>query len=193
MNIGARITFTPAPMNMVTIARVGYPDARITLLQEQQRFINTSPGSMYIMKSWAQGRVRSLAPKSLKMSSMKMANIDMQHIPRMRVMTMLFPKILNAMGLLPCPRTIEMRAAQPAPISIPRAVDKFMTGNVTANPAMASGPTPWPMKMRSTILYSDITTTPTIAGRLYFQSSFPTGACSNSNRRLVFSDSIIKL
>ena len=53
MNRGDNIMLSPAPINMVTIARVGKPEARITLLNEKVRLESISPGSMYIMKSRA--------------------------------------------------------------------------------------------------------------------------------------------
>ena len=43
-------------------------------------------------------------------------------------------------------------AAAPAPMRVPTAVERFITGKVIASPAIASLPTPCPMKIRSTML-----------------------------------------
>ena len=40
----------------------------------------------------------------------------------------------------------------PTPTSEPKAAARFISGKVSARPEMASGPTPWPMKMLSTML-----------------------------------------
>ena len=47
---------------------------------------------------------------------------------------------------------MEMSVAAPTPTSEPKAAARFISGKVTARPEMASGPTPWPMKMLSTML-----------------------------------------
>ena len=73
-----------------------------------------------------------------------------------------------------------MRAAEPTPISVPIAVTSAVSGKVSASPEMASGPTPCPMKIRSTMLYSDIMTIPMIDGIEYSSSNRPTrSACPN--------------
>ena len=63
--------------------------------------------------------------------------------------------------------------AAPAPTSVPKAVERFISGNVTARPEMARGPTPWPMKMLSTMLYSDAAVCAMMAGKAYCLSSMP--------------------
>ncbi|MBR2252976.1 MAG: hypothetical protein IJ895_00935 [Prevotella sp.] len=68
----------------------------------------------------------------------------------------------------------------PTPIAAPKAAERFIKGKVTARPDMASGPTPCPMKMLSTILYSDDATIATMAGMAYCNSRLPTGRVPNS-------------
>lgn len=50
------------------------------------------------------------------------------------------------------PSVSDILAAAPCPTSIPNAPSMFIIGNVIAMPDMASGPTPWPMYIRSTML-----------------------------------------
>lgn len=69
----------------------------------------------------------------------------------------------------------------PTPIAAPKAAERFINGNVIANPDIAIAPTPCPMKMESTILYSDDAVIAMIAGIAYCMSSFPTGFVPNSN------------
>ena len=66
-----------------------------------------------------------------------------------------------------------MTVLAPTPTMAPRAALRFMKGNVVARPLMASGPTPCPMKMRSTLLYRLLAVMAMMAGRAYCQSSRP--------------------
>lgn len=50
------------------------------------------------------------------------------------------------------PSIIDVRADAPAPMSTPRAAQRFITGNVMARPDIASAPTPRPMYTRSITL-----------------------------------------
>ncbi len=93
-----------------------------------------------------------------------------------KISTTELPRTQLASCLLPMPSSMDMRAAAPVPTSRPMAALRFITGNVTASPEMASAPTPRPMNMRSITLYNDITTTPTTAGRLYCHNRRPTGS-----------------
>ena len=52
---------------------------------------------------------------------------------------------------------------------------RFISGKVMASPDMAIGPTPRPIKIESTILYSDVTSAATMAGREYWTNSVPMG------------------
>lgn len=78
-----------------------------------------------------------------------------------------------------------MRAAEPTPISVPIAVTSAVSGKVSASPEMASGPTPCPMKIRSTMLYSDIMTIPMIDGIEYSSSNRPTRLRAQPGRRSI--------
>ena len=60
-----------------------------------------------------------------------------------------------------------MRAAEPTPISVPIAVTSAVSGKVSASPEMASAPTPCPIKMLSTMLYSDEAVIAIMAGTAY--------------------------
>ncbi len=62
------------------------------------------------------------------------------------------PRIFRAHRMSFIPSTIEMRVEAPTPTSVPIAATMFINGNVRASPEMAIGPTPCPMKMRSTML-----------------------------------------
>jgi hypothetical protein len=55
-----------------------------------------------------------------------------------------------------------------------------MNGNVIANPEMAKGPTPWPMKILSTILYKEEAVMAMMAGIAYCVSNLPIGCVPNS-------------
>ena len=69
----------------------------------------------------------------------------------------------------------------PTPTMAPMAAPKFMNGKVIANPEIAKGPTPCPMKMLSTMLYSDDAVIAMMAGVAYFFSSLPTSSVPNNN------------
>ena len=97
-----------------------------------------------------------------------------------KVSTTAFPKIFSALSLSFCPRVIDNREAEPAPINMPKAIRIIIKGNASDKPEMANGPTPCPINIRSTILYSDITTVPTMAGREYFQISLRISSVANS-------------
>jgi hypothetical protein len=49
-----------------------------------------------------------------------------------------------------------------------------MNGKVIANPEIANGPTPCPMKMLSIILYNEEAVIAMMAGVAYFFNNFPT-------------------
>ena len=53
-----------------------------------------------------------------------------------------FARIFSAFSMLFSPRVMEIRAADPAPTNIPKAISKIMKGKVRASPEMANGPTP---------------------------------------------------
>ncbi len=69
---------------------------------------------------------------------------------------------------------MELIVAPPTAINVQNPITRFISGNVMARPDMAKGPTPWPMKMLSTILYSDVATDAMIAGSEYCTSRRPT-------------------
>ena len=76
----------------------------------------------------------------------------MNMIPIETLSSTTLPRIISAAGLFPCPRRIEVRAADPAPTMAPKAAARFINGIVSARPDMAIGPTPWPMNMLSIML-----------------------------------------
>lgn len=73
--------------------------------------------------------------------------------------------------MFPCPRRMDVRAAEPAPTIAPKAAVRFIIGIVRARPAIAIGPTPCPMKILSTMLYNDVDTCAMIDGRAYRNNS----------------------
>ena len=80
-----------------------------------------------------------------------------------------------ALSTLFCPRKIEEMVEPPAAMSTQKATTRFISGKVMARPEIAIGPTPRPMKMESTILYSEVTSAAMMAGREYCTNSFPIG------------------
>ena len=88
------------------------------------------------------------------MNTAERTNVRMKALPRM----------LRAHLISFIPSTIDSRADAPTPTSVPIAAISVISGKVSASPEMAKGPTPCPINTRSTMLYSDATTIPTIAG-----------------------------
>ena len=80
-----------------------------------------------------------------------------------------------------------MHVDAPTPTAAPKAPLRFMKGKVMPKPAMASGPTIWPMNARSMILYNDEAVIATIAGKAYCASSPPTGFVPNSSAACLLS------
>ncbi len=76
-----------------------------------------------------------------------------------------------ARGIFFCPMNMEVIVAPPAAMSVQKATTRFIIGNVIANPAIAIGPTPLPMKMLSMILYNEVATLAMIAGTEYCTNS----------------------
>ena len=68
----------------------------------------------------------------------------------------------------------------PTPIMAPNAAERFMRGNVIANPLMAYEPTPCPINILSIMLYNDDAVIAIIAGTAYFKSSLRIGSEPNS-------------
>ena len=59
---------------------------------------------------------------------------------------------------------MDVMAAAPTPTNEPNADAIFIIGIVSAIPEIANAPTPWPMKMLSIILNSEVETIAIIAG-----------------------------
>lgn len=91
-----------------------------------------------------------------------------------------FPSVRSVPSWSFLPRRMELMAAPPMPTSVPSAKVRFMMGKVTARPDRARGPTPWPMKTLSMMLYREYTTMPAMEGREYWTSRRHTDAFSNS-------------
>ena len=60
----------------------------------------------------------------------------------------------DALGrfIVPLPRRIDTRVAAPTPTSDPNAAARFISGKVNALSQSGQRPTPWPMKILSTML-----------------------------------------
>ena len=67
----------------------------------------------------------------------------------------------------------------PADTNVQNATTRFISGKVTASPAMPIAPTPCPMKMLSMMLYSEVTVMPTMAGMEYCSSNLPIRSVPN--------------
>ena len=63
-----------------------------------------------------------------------------------------FPKICSAPCVSFCPKRIDESVAPPTPTSVQKAISRFISGKVMANPEMASAPTPCPIKILSIML-----------------------------------------
>ena len=83
------------------------------------------------------------------------------------------PKIWIALSLSFCPNLIATNVEAPTPTNEPKAAARFISGKVIAKPAIARGPTPCPIKILSTMLYSDDAVMAIIAGIAYCISNFP--------------------
>ena len=86
-----------------------------------------------------------------------------------------------------------MHVEAPTPTAAPKAAARFIKGNVNANPEMAMAPTPCPMKMLSTMLYSEEAVMAMMAGKAYCMSRGPTGFVPSSNVALLFSIQSFKI
>ena len=83
------------------------------------------------------------------------------------------PSVFSAAKRLPSPRRMDIRAPAPMPTIAPKAEQIFIIGIVTAIPAIAAPPTPWPTKTLSIIWYIDDEAIAIIAGTAYRNSSEP--------------------
>ena len=84
-----------------------------------------------------------------------------------------------------------MHVDAPTPTAAPNAAERFIKGNVKASPEMAIAPTPCPIKMLSTMLYSEDAVMATMAGSEYCSNSRPTGFVPSSRVACRFSFSIL--
>ena len=73
-----------------------------------------------------------------------------------------------------------MVAEAPTPTRAPNAAPRFISGNVSARPAIANLPTPCPIKILSTILYNDEAVIAIIAGTAYCLSNLEIFSVPNS-------------
>lgn len=105
--------------------------------------------------------------------------------------TIAFPKVRVAYLFLCSPIRIDTMAQAPAPTNVLKATAKFIIGKVSASPAMASGPTPLPMKIRSIMLYSELAQVAIIAGMAYSKNNFLISLCARAEvDRLLYSANI---
>ena len=80
----------------------------------------------------------------------------------------LFPNTRSAFSMSRRPMLMDTSTPAPMPISMPKAITINMTGKITDTALKATALTPWPIKIRSTILYRAFTNTPIKAGIKYF-------------------------
>ncbi len=83
-----------------------------------------------------------------------------------------FPSTASALFKSFCPIFTETSVDAPTPTNEPKAAARLINGKVTANPAIANGPTPCPIKILSIILYNEAAVIATIAGTAYFINNF---------------------
>ena len=103
-----------------------------------------------------------------------------------------FPTPLAALSLSPAPSFKLKYAAQPSPSSNAKAIDMVTSGNATLVAAFPKKPTPCPMNIWSTMLYSEFTTSDITQGIANFIISFPMFSVSkgffSSSYDVLFSD-----
>ena len=91
-----------------------------------------------------------------------------------------FPSVNNESCVRFSPSRIEIIAAAPVLISVPKAVHTFINGNETVIPEIANGPTICPTKTLSIILYNEVATVAIIVGNEYAHKSEPMLLLPNS-------------
>ena len=64
----------------------------------------------------------------------------------------ILPRTLFALLYWRCPRRNDISVDPPMPTAAPKAAPMFISGNEIPRAASAIDPTPWPMKMLSTML-----------------------------------------
>ena len=106
--------------------------------------------------------------------------------PNRKVSNILLPNIFSAHRTSLRPSTMLMRALEPAPTSEPKAWMMFISGKVMVRAASSILPSSglFPRKIRSTILYIEVTTWLATAGSAYCQRSLPMGLVSSSRMSL---------
>ncbi len=83
------------------------------------------------------------------------------------------PKICLASSFSFCPSFIAISAEPPTPKSIPIAILLHITGHKIFIAASPVSPTPLPINIPSTIMYTEFTKTPIIAGITNFKNKLP--------------------
>ena len=152
IKIGSSTVLIMAPSIMFCMAFLGCPDARKILFMPKYKAVKIPPGIIIIIYSRAYCSVLSVPPNNRKISSINIIDRRMAVPDIMNVSVMAFPSIFSALSLLFSPSVMEMREAEPAPMSIPKAMSTMLNGMVSASPEMANAPTPCPIKIRSTML-----------------------------------------
>ncbi len=119
------------------------------------------------MLSLAPKRRSNFSPVSKKkaVSTTEIASRTVKQLPRIR----------SAASLSPCPILIEAWGAPPIPMRALNAEIIMIIGKETPTPVSAAAPTSGmcPMYIRSTMLYSILTSCAAIAGSANRNSSFP--------------------
>ena len=128
------------------------------------------------MNSFAYIIVSGVAPKKRSIGSRKYKVTPPNTIEwiRQNVITLLTTSV--ALPTFFCPRKMEEIVAPPAAISVQKAITRFISGSVMASPAIAMGPTPLPMNILSTMLYTLTATLAMMAGMEYCTRSLPIGS-----------------
>ena len=86
--------------------------------------------------------VTSVAPKSLRIGLMNNSENRPNSTPINMLRVIELPSSIWALLWSFCPSLREIIVPEPTPTIDPKAADRFMSGNVTASPDKAIGPTP---------------------------------------------------
>src|SRR5574344_1815610 len=85
---------------------------------------------------------------------------------------------------------MEIMVEEPMPTKEPTAAERFISGRVTASPDRANASTPFPIKARSTMLYSEEANIAAMDGMAYLINNLPIFSLPNSD--VVFNSVIFK-
>ena len=110
-----------------------------------------SIGDLSWFPTAVQETVRAAEVKTANNPGLKL-NIALTSTPMMMLSATMLPSTLLALSYCRWPSRSDISVAPPTPTAAPNAAPMFISGNEMPRAASAIGPTPWPMKMLSTML-----------------------------------------